>query len=66
MKRRTVNRGCARIAQQIALAFGIEIDKDVVRRILSAHLSQRSRNVLIERSRNVLLTDSGLDARGQV
>jgi putative transposase len=37
MKRRNPNWGCPRIAQQIALAFGIEIDKDVVRRILSNH-----------------------------
>jgi putative transposase len=37
MKRRNPNWGCPRIAQQIALAFGIEIDKDVVRRILSIH-----------------------------
>ena len=29
--------GCPRIAQQISLAFGVAIDKDVVRRILSAH-----------------------------
>jgi putative transposase len=26
--------GCPRIAQQISHAFGVEIDKDVVRRIL--------------------------------
>ena len=32
MKRRNPNWGCPRIAQQIALAFGVEIDKDVVRR----------------------------------
>jgi transposase InsO family protein len=37
MKRRNPNWGCPRIAQQIALAFGVEIDKDVVRRILSVH-----------------------------
>src|SRR3954464_5289343 len=37
MKRRNPKWGCPRIAQQIALAFGIEIDKDVVRRILSVH-----------------------------
>ncbi|HVH70257.1 MAG TPA: DDE-type integrase/transposase/recombinase, partial [Candidatus Dormibacteraeota bacterium] len=29
--------GCKRIAQQIALAFGVDIDKDVVRRILGIH-----------------------------
>jgi hypothetical protein len=30
MKRRNPNWGCPRIAQQITLAFGVEIDKDVV------------------------------------
>jgi putative transposase len=34
MKRHNPNWGCPRIGQQIRLAFGIEIDKDVVRRIL--------------------------------
>ena len=37
MKQRNPNWGCPRIAQQITLAFGAEIDKDVVRRILSVH-----------------------------
>jgi hypothetical protein len=37
MKRRNRTWGCKRIAQQIALAFGVDIDKDVVRRILSVH-----------------------------
>src|SRR5229473_1033828 len=37
MKRRNPNWGCPRIAQQITLAFGVDIDKDVVRRILSVH-----------------------------
>jgi len=31
MKRRNPSWGCPRIAQQISLAFGVEIDKDVVR-----------------------------------
>ena len=35
MKRRNPTWGCPRIAQQIALAFGILINKDVVRRILA-------------------------------
>jgi hypothetical protein len=30
MKRRNPGWGCPRIAEQIALAFGVEIDKDVV------------------------------------
>ena len=42
MKRRNPNWGCPRIAQQIALAFGVEIDKDVVRRILSGHYRPES------------------------
>jgi putative transposase len=37
MKRRNPRWGRPRIAQQIGLAFGIEIDKDVVRRVLAAH-----------------------------
>ena len=37
MKGRNPSWGCPRIAQQIALAFGLEIDKDVVRRLLSIH-----------------------------
>jgi transposase InsO family protein len=39
MKQRNPNWGCPRIAQQIALAFHIQIDKDVVRRILARHHS---------------------------
>src|SRR5262245_65062713 len=35
MKRRNPTWGCPRIAQQITLAFGIAINKDVVRRILA-------------------------------
>src|SRR5438445_11669489 len=37
MKRRNRTWGCKRIAQQIALAFGADIDKAVVRRILGIH-----------------------------
>jgi putative transposase len=36
MKRRNPTWGCPRIAQQIALAFDIPINKDVVRRVLAA------------------------------
>ena len=42
MKRRNPDWGCPRIAHQIALAFGVEIDKDVVRRVLSAHYRPQS------------------------
>src|SRR6202008_3340164 len=37
MKQRNPSWGCPRIAQQIALAFHVQIDKDVVRRILARH-----------------------------
>jgi transposase InsO family protein len=37
MKQRNPTWGCPRIAQQMALAFDICIDKDVVRRILASH-----------------------------
>jgi hypothetical protein len=37
MKRRNPHWGCPRIGQQISLAFGVQIGKDVVRRILGAH-----------------------------
>jgi putative transposase len=37
MKRRNPRFGCMRIAQQIAHAFGVQIDKDVVRRVLARH-----------------------------
>jgi len=37
MKRRNPRFGCVRIAQQISYAFGIEIDKDVARRVLAKH-----------------------------
>src|SRR6266850_1282929 len=37
MKQRNPSWGCPRIAQQIAMAFDIQIDKDVVRRILVSH-----------------------------
>jgi transposase InsO family protein len=41
MKRRNPTWGCPRIAQQIALAFGIPINKDVVRRILAVRSEPR-------------------------
>src|ERR1700751_1734586 len=45
MKQRNRTWGCKRIAQQIALAFGVDIDKDVVRRILSIHFPRPDREV---------------------
>ena len=41
MKRRNPTWGCPRIAQQIALAFGIPMNKDVVRRILAVRYRRR-------------------------
>ena len=37
MKCRNPRYGCPRIAQQIAKAFGVDIDKDVVRRVLAKY-----------------------------
>jgi hypothetical protein len=37
MRRRNPGWGCPRIAQQITLTFGVQIGKDVVRRILRVH-----------------------------
>ena len=37
LKRRNPRFGCLRIAEQINKAFGISIDKDIVRRVLAAH-----------------------------
>ena len=36
-KRRNPSWGCRRIAQQLSLVFGVEIDKDIVRRVLAKH-----------------------------
>jgi transposase InsO family protein len=36
-KRRNTRIGCPRIAQEIARTFGIDIDKDIVRRVLASH-----------------------------
>ena len=37
MKHRNPKFGCLKIAQQISYAFGVEVNKDVVRRILQQH-----------------------------
>lgn len=37
MKRRNPRFGSRRIAQQLALAFGVDIDRDLVRRVLARH-----------------------------
>src|SRR5881296_3310412 len=41
-KRRNPSWGCPRIAEQITLAFGVDIDKDVVRRILGMYYRPES------------------------
>jgi putative transposase len=41
MKRRNPRFGCPRIAQQIAYAFGIHVDKDVVRRVPAKYYDLR-------------------------
>ena len=37
MKRRNPYFGCRKIAEQLSSAFGLELNKDVVRRILLRH-----------------------------
>ena len=37
MKQRNPRFGCPRIAQQINLTFGLDLDKDIVRRVLATH-----------------------------
>ena len=44
MKQRNPRFGCPRIAQQINLAFGLNINKDVVRRILNKHYKPTPNN----------------------
>src|SRR5215467_8786652 len=44
MKRRNRTWGYKRTAQQISLAFDVDIDKDVVRRILAIHLRPETRS----------------------
>ena len=42
LKRRNPQFGCVRVAQQISYAFGIDLDKDVVRRALAKHYRPES------------------------
>lgn len=44
LKRRNPRFGCLRIAQQITNTFGIDIDKDLVRRVLAKHYRPGSDN----------------------
>jgi putative transposase len=45
MKQRNPRFGCPRIAQQINLAFGLELDKDTVRRVLATHYKPDPNNL---------------------
>ena len=42
MKQRNPSYGCARIAQQINLSFGLDLDKDTVRRVLAVHYKPKT------------------------
>jgi len=44
VKRRNPRFGCPKIAQHLAKTFGIDIDKDVVRRVLAAHYRPERRD----------------------
>lgn len=43
MKQRNARYGCPRIEQQFKMAFGLELDKDIVRRVLANHCGPNSR-----------------------
>src|ERR1039457_3353906 len=45
VKRRNPRFGCPKIAQHLAKTFGIDIDKDVVRRVLAAHYRPECRDL---------------------
>src|SRR5450756_825648 len=45
VKRRNPRFGCPKIAQHLAKTFGIDIDKDVVRRVLAAHYRSERRDL---------------------
>src|ERR1700716_4350722 len=45
-KRRNPRVGCPRIAQEIAHAFGIDIDKDIVRRALAKHIDPKQEQMV--------------------
>jgi transposase InsO family protein len=44
LKRRNPRFGCPKIAQHLSKTFGIDIDKDVVRRVLAAHYRPERRD----------------------
>jgi putative transposase len=65
MQQRSLRFGCPRIAQQINKAFGIDIDKDAVRRVLAAHYRPGSDGSgpswlsFVGRTKDSQLADSG-------
>lgn len=44
MKRRNPRFGCPRIAQQTKLTFGLDLNKDTVRRVIAAHYKREPSN----------------------
>src|ERR1035438_8321462 len=44
LKRRNPRFGCPKIAQHLAKTFGLDLDKDVVRRVLTTHRSEERRD----------------------
>ena len=46
-KRRNPGFGCPRIAQHLAKSFGLEINKDVVRRVLARHYHPDRRETVL-------------------
>jgi hypothetical protein len=44
LKRRNPRFGCPKIAQHLAKTFGLDLDKDVVRRVLAAHYRPERRD----------------------
>jgi hypothetical protein len=63
MKHRNPKFGCVRIAQQSAYAFGIEINEDVVRRVLAIHSPRLER---LERRCTVCNTVTDTTIHGQL
>jgi putative transposase len=55
MKQRNPSWGCPRLAHQITLAFGIPIDRDVVRRILAARTNRNQSRAGRRGSRSLVM-----------
>jgi hypothetical protein len=59
MKQRNPRFGCRRIAQQLSYVFGLDLDKDLVRRVLAQHYRPESGDPLGSRSSATRRTASG-------